>query len=143
MVEYPTNLPLECVQRAIAIISSKTIQENQKEFEQCIWNVVGYLLFLKSAGTSIFGDVNPAHSGELQNALEDLHDAISNSSMDETYGAADPEEAGSILTVITVMSTALQLLQYLRMWRTRSRVVDTTPPEPIDTKVLNVPTGDN
>ncbi len=107
------------------IVKNKAIQANLEEFEKCSWNVAGYLLKIKG-GANLFGDDNPAvaHSGEVQDALEELQSVVSHYEMDENYAAQNEKEAGDIMTIITVISVVMQLLNKLKIFRKNRNTPD-------------------
>jgi len=129
MVQYPDVLPLEAVQRFVEIVKSRTINDNKKEFGLVSWNVTGYLLRVL-IGVPEEARTGPAfaHSGELHESLEQAHAAIIEfESQEQLYTAANPEEAGDIMTVITVLSVILNLLNQLGIFKRRKKDDEVAP----------------
>jgi hypothetical protein len=115
MLQYPDVLDLSCVTTLIDIVKNRQINERKQELAICAWNVQGYLqkIFIGVAPKASYGLVY-AHSGELQEGLEELEVVLSNYEVaPQVFGAEDEKEVKDIGTIIMVVSLVLQLLRTL------------------------------
>jgi hypothetical protein len=114
MQEYPEVVDFEAVSLLIDIVKNRQITERRKEACLAGWNIAGYLLRI-SVGVPTDNKVGAfyAHSGKLQDGLEELEDVLTTFDKKQEFTAENAKDAEDIGTVITVISIILNLLRAL------------------------------
>ena len=128
MLDYPEVVDLEAVTTLVSIVKNREIMEKKQEFAKAGWNVQGYLqrIFIGDPGKLLPGS-SFAHSGALQDALEDLEETLdsyqkADSGMTFTARSAkDPEDIGTVLLIITTVLNLLKALGFIKQNRKTER----------------------
>jgi hypothetical protein len=114
MVDYPDVVDFESVSLAIDIVKNREINERRKEFCKAGWNIAGYLLKISVGEPEAKFGAMYAHSGKLQDALEDLEQELTSYEQGPMqFSAKGPEEPKDIGTVLLIVSTIISLLRAL------------------------------
>lgn len=121
MLDYPEVVDLQAVTTLVDIVKNRQIMERKQEFAKAGWNVQGYLqrIFIGDPGKTLPGS-SYAHSGALQDALEDLEETLdkyqkADAGMTFTAKSAkDPEDIGTVLLIITTVLNLLKALGFIK-----------------------------
>ena len=112
MVEYPAMLPLDAAQICIEIVKNRQIQERKVEFAHAAWNVQGY------AQSVLLGKL-PTYTGpEMDEKFQELAEAFEDAELSgQMFGAENPEDAESVVVVLTIIGTIVQILSALGFFK--------------------------
>lgn len=123
MLDYPTVLPLTCVQTCIEIVRNRQLAERKQEFAHCGWNVQGYIQgtllgqpSASEASTGIFGEAPPSEEDldELYAAFQEIDEASREPAAATAY--AEAENPQDIATVLAIVTAVMKLIE---LWKNR------------------------
>lgn len=117
MTAYPTQLPLDAVQKLIEIVKTKAIQERKAEFGLAAWNVQGYaqsMLLGNPLAQAMFQQDDTSALDELALVL------VEHQQNGMTFSAQDEQEQLDLNSIMTVLTVILELLKSLGILKFKS-----------------------